>query len=95
MFPARFCRGVIYRALFLLRMEILKFFTKPDCPLCDETREILDEAGADWEETNILENPELWERYRNDIPVIQSMKGSWFYRNRDATPLTKWLETHG
>jgi len=76
-------------------METLKFFTKPDCPLCDKTREILDEAGADWEEINILENPELWSRYRNEIPVIQSSHGAWFYRNRNTTPLIQWLETNG
>ncbi len=75
-------------------MEILKFYTKPDCPLCDEAREMLDESGADWKEINIFESPDLWSRYRAEIPVIESGRGLWFYRNRDAMPLVRWLQTH-
>ncbi len=73
-------------------MEVLKFYTKPDCPLCNEVRDVLDLAGMDWDEINILDHPDLFSRYRHDIPVIESSKGTWFYRERNTVPLAGWLE---
>ena len=73
-------------------MAILKFYTKPDCPLCDEVRDLLNESGVDWEEINILESADLRVRFRNEIPVLQSGEKTWFYRNHDNVPLTRWLQ---
>ncbi len=46
---------------------------KPDCHLCDDAREIIarvaDETGAGWEERSILEDPDLRDRYAEQIPV--------------------------
>lgn len=73
-------------------MPVLKFYTKPDCSLCNDVRDILNESGAEWEEVNILENLDLWTRYRDEIPVVQSSNQIWFYRERDTISLTHWLE---
>ena len=49
-------------------------YTKPDCPLCDEAKEVLGRVRArvpfDLEEINILADPALLERFRYDIPVV-------------------------
>jgi glutaredoxin len=49
----------------------LTFYTKPGCPLCEEARELLEEAGATFDEINIYSSPELFERYRYRVPVIR------------------------
>ena len=71
---------------------IIKIYTKPQCPLCDKIREMLHEAGIECEEINILENPILYMKYRNDIPVVQSNQRIWFYRDRNKIPLLGWLK---
>ncbi|ACY99969.1 MULTISPECIES: glutaredoxin family protein [Thermomonospora] len=46
---------------------------KPGCHLCDEAREVIvrvaEEMGADWEEHDITQSPELLRRYWEQIPV--------------------------
>ncbi|MDQ1585208.1 MAG: hypothetical protein QOJ49_1565 [Actinomycetota bacterium] len=46
---------------------------KPGCHLCDEARAVIAtvaaEVGVGWEEINILDDPELLARYREQIPV--------------------------
>jgi hypothetical protein len=46
---------------------------KPGCHLCDEAREVVAavtaELGVGFEERNILEDPDLHERYWEQIPV--------------------------
>jgi glutaredoxin len=48
---------------------------KPGCHLCDEARlivrDVLEEfPGVDLVERNILEDPEMFETMKNDIPVV-------------------------
>jgi glutaredoxin len=54
-----------------MRVEI---YSKPDCPLCDEAKQVLEEVRAhlDFEliEVNIESDPVLYESYRYDIPVV-------------------------
>jgi hypothetical protein len=69
----------------------LRFYTKPECPLCDEVREVLEAEDCDWDEVNIFTDPQLIEKFRNEIPVIESKNGFWFYRDKDKIPLQKWL----
>ena len=73
------------------RMQVVIFYTKPDCPLCDEVRQILETSDTDWREVNILSEPNLWRQYRHEIPVIQSGNQTWFYRNHATVPLSDWL----
>lgn len=50
------------------------FYTKPVCPLCDEAKAVVHELAQEilfeLEFVNIEEDPELFEAYRYDIPVI-------------------------
>jgi len=52
----------------------LTFFTKPNCPLCDEALEQIELARqrTDFEllEVNILSDPTVYERYKDFIPVV-------------------------
>ena len=46
---------------------------KPGCHLCDEARTVVERVARDlgvaWEERSILDDPELHERYWEQIPV--------------------------
>lgn len=47
---------------------------KPGCHLCDEARSVVAqvcaELGVGWEERDILSDPELTDRYWEEIPVV-------------------------
>ena len=53
-------------------------YGKPECPLCDEARTLLEECAAapdryapiDLDEVDIRRDPDLFARYRYRIPVI-------------------------
>lgn len=46
---------------------------KPDCHLCDDARAVIarvcDDVGVGWEERSILDDPALFDRYWDQIPV--------------------------
>ena len=46
---------------------------KPGCHLCDDVRVVIERVAADlgiaWEEVNILTDPELQEKWWDQIPV--------------------------
>ena len=52
----------------------LTLLAKPGCHLCDDARaivaEVADERGLELEELNILDDPELLDRYAEEIPVL-------------------------
>jgi hypothetical protein len=62
---------------------------KPGCHLCDDARAVVDRVlgeldrdgvGVRMVERNILEEPELADRYADDIPVVlvdERMHGRW------------------
>ncbi|GIV74121.1 MULTISPECIES: glutaredoxin family protein [Caldilinea] len=58
-------------------------YSKPECPLCDELKEILFSIQQDiyfeLVEHNILEQPEAFERYRYLIPVLEIEGGPILY----------------
>lgn len=47
---------------------------KPGCHLCDDAREVVrrvaDDTGAGWAERSVLDEPDLFEQYREQIPVV-------------------------
>jgi len=48
---------------------------KPDCHLCDDARAVVERiaaevGGVEVEERSILDEPELRERYAEEIPVV-------------------------
>lgn len=58
-------------------MHVVTLYAKAGCHLCDEARAYLEDALADLDEeldlreTDIRRDPELFERYRYRIPVIE------------------------
>ncbi|HEY4152216.1 MAG TPA: glutaredoxin family protein [Pseudolysinimonas sp.] len=56
-------------------MTSLTFIGKPDCHLCDDAHEVVAAVLADFPqvelaERSILEEPELFEAYVEEIPVV-------------------------
>ena len=55
-------------------MHMVTLYSKPDCHLCDRAKEVIERCRSKVDFTlevvDISQNPELLERYRNDIPVI-------------------------
>ncbi len=51
-------------------LSTLVLYMKSGCPLCREAEAALAEAGLRYEERDILEDPELYARYRYRIPVL-------------------------
>jgi glutaredoxin len=52
----------------------ITIYSKPDCHLCDVAKDVIEccreKVGFSLEVIDISRNPELFERYCNDIPVI-------------------------
>ncbi len=56
-------------------MTALTLISKPDCHLCDDARAVVASVLADFDrvsldERSILDDPELHERYWEEIPVL-------------------------
>ena len=49
-------------------------YSRPGCHLCDDARLVIERVCADlgqrYDELSILEDPELRERYAEEIPVV-------------------------
>jgi len=75
---------------------LIKFYTKPKCSLCDEARDLLNELIKDYplnvEELNILDDPNLYERYKYEIPVLSSPELFQFQGRIDAERLRGRLD---
>ncbi len=56
------------------RVPELLLLTRPGCHLCQAARDVLDRVSADlgvpWQERSITEDPELQERFAEEIPVL-------------------------
>ena len=57
----------------------LTFYSKPNCPLCDEARDMLEDLNQEFAlvvtELNILSNPAIYEKYKYIIPVLELENG--------------------
>ncbi|MBI5396003.1 MAG: glutaredoxin family protein [Verrucomicrobia bacterium] len=55
-------------------MPVVTLYTKPGCGLCDRAKDVIRgvqcRVAFEFEEKNILDDAALYERYKNDIPVI-------------------------
>ena len=55
-------------------MPRITLIGKPGCHLCDDARAVVErvalDTGAGWSELSILDDPELAEKYREQIPVV-------------------------
>ena len=74
----------------------VRLFTKPKCSLCDEVRILLSrlrkETPLDIEEVNILDDPNLFERYKYEIPVLLFPDGSDLQGRIDDKKLRKKIK---
>ncbi len=74
----------------------IKFYTKPKCSLCDEVRLFLAQLKEAYplsvEEINILDDPDLYERYKYEIPVLVFHDQSQLQGRIDKKTLKKKLE---
>lgn len=74
----------------------LVLYSKPDCPLCDEAKEVLREVQREFpfslEERNIQENPAWWDAYHLLIPVVELDGEPIFYGKVSAHRLRRILE---
>ncbi|HLL54740.1 MAG TPA: glutaredoxin family protein [Myxococcaceae bacterium] len=63
----------------------VRLYTKPACPLCDKAKAVLatvrERIPFDLEEVDIRSDPELFERYKFDIPVIH-IEGQKAFKHR-------------
>ena len=66
--------GVMNDALPDAAVPELLLLTRPGCHLCQAAREVLDRVSADlgvpWQERSIADDPELLERFAEEIPVL-------------------------
>jgi glutaredoxin len=55
-------------------VALITIYSKPDCHLCDRAKEVIERCHTRVEfaveVVDISQNPELLERYHDDIPVI-------------------------
>jgi glutaredoxin len=67
----------------------LTLYTKPQCGLCDEVKDVIDEARAriafELDVRNILEDAADYDRYKHDIPVVL-LNGREIARHRMTLP---------
>ena len=56
------------------RVPELLLLTRPGCHLCQAARDVLDRVSADlgvpWQERSIEDDPQLQERFAEEIPVL-------------------------
>lgn len=66
--------GLHLRSMIGEKIEII-FFTKPNCPLCEEAKEVLEEMKdidlLSVREVDITEDMTVYEKYKHRIPVIE------------------------
>jgi flavorubredoxin len=72
-------------------VDVIKLYWRPGCELCNVVREELEKAGFEWEEINIVENEDILNLYRHEIPVVEAPWGRWLYREKEKIPLLTWL----
>ncbi len=69
-------------------------YTKPGCCLCDDVKEqlraLLQKHAFDLREINILDDPEAYERFQTEIPVVfVNGKKAFKYRLDEKQFLTR------
>lgn len=66
-------------------MPVVTVYSKNECPLCEEAEAVLHEVqaelGFELRRIDIYSDPELYERYKHDIPVI-AVDGVAVWRHR-------------
>jgi glutaredoxin len=77
----------------------IKILSKPDCHLCDEAKETIQRVTKrlpiEMEVINIEKDPDLFNQYRYDIPVIFLDERKIFKHRVDEQKLRKILGISG
>lgn len=72
-------------------------YTKPCCPLCDDAMEVVrlvqKQIPFELDVVDISENPQLWERYQDLIPVLTLGDEDLFYGKVSAHRLKQIVRT--
>jgi len=73
------------------------FYSKPGCHLCDEVKDMLEMLRAshafNLREVNILEDPEAYQKFKEEIPVVFIDGKKAFKGFLDDTQFLKRLES--
>jgi glutaredoxin len=71
-------------------------YSKPECHLCDEVKAQLSRLRGSYpfevRETNILDDPESFEKYREEIPVVMINGKKAFKYRLDEKEFVRRLE---
>ena len=77
----------------------IRIYSKPDCHLCDEAKEVIQRVTKrlhiEIEVIDIQKDPELYDQYRYDIPVIFLDDRKIFKHRVDEEKLKKLLGVSG
>ena len=77
----------------------IRIYSKPDCHLCDEAKEtiqrVTNRLPIEIEVIDIQKDPELFDQYRYDIPVIFLDDRKIFKHRVDEEKLKKLLGVSG
>ena len=73
----------------------LQFYTKPDCPLCDEAKAVLENIRTKApfiviEEIDITKNIGLFTKYKHLIPVLELSDGQQLFVHRTTYGKLVW-----
>lgn len=70
-------------------------YTKPNCPLCDKALEQIErargEVAFELQRVNILDDEEIYFRYRHDIPVVCANGEELFRHRLTCEALVEWI----
>jgi len=71
-------------------------YSKPDCHLCEELKAELQKLqkrySFEWREVNILEDPEAFEKFKKEIPVVFINGKKAFKFRLDEKQFLRYLE---
>ncbi len=80
-------------------MTSVVIYSKPNCCLCEEAKAVLKKVSEslqfDLQEVNVLEDDSLFQRYKEEIPVIQINGRTAFKFRVDEKVLVKQLRQLG
>ncbi|WP_053218676.1 glutaredoxin family protein [Virgibacillus senegalensis] len=78
-------------------MQKVVLYSKPNCPLCEEAKELLlamqDQYGYELEEVDIYNDDQLLEKYQLMIPVVEIDGQEAGYGRIDLTDLSEFLDS--
>jgi glutaredoxin len=76
-------------------VRTITLYTRPGCHLCDDTADLLERLtahiGLAIVEVNILEDTNLYERYKHSIPVVAIGDGPILVAPIREDDLLRWL----